>query len=149
MHTDWGCRFLHTAVFVVFWYVGTIARQQSFTLCKRRLANVSDATSSGFHPCEGGGNETVGTFFSGNAATCDNQFLKLMDDPEVLFTAKNGSYVIMVGGNPELFLITAYSSSCVCAPLPYINGAFSTWHDSVTPISMTPIRPSRGKISSA
>ena len=61
-----------------------------------RLANVSDVTSTDFHPCEGGGNATVDTLFSGNGATCDDQFLRLIEDPEVLLTAKNGSYVIMV-----------------------------------------------------
>lgn len=62
----------------------------------QRLANVSDPTSTDFHPCEGGGNETVNAIFSGGGATCDDQFLRLFEEPEVLLTAKNGSYLIMV-----------------------------------------------------
>eukprot|EP00904_Undaria_pinnatifida_P004196 jgi/Undpi1/13778/HiC_scaffold_9.g03429.m1 len=71
-------------------------RLLTFAAGNHRLANVSDVTSTDFHPCEGGGNATVDTLFSGNGATCDDQFLRLIEDPEVLLTAKNGSYVIMV-----------------------------------------------------
>lgn len=51
----------------------------------------------GFHPCEGGGNETVPTLFLGNEATCDDNFFKMFDDPEALLTAKNGSFFVVVG----------------------------------------------------
>lgn len=59
-----------------------------------RLANISDSTSTGFHPCTSGGNETVETLFDNGAATCDDQFLKLTNDG--FLTAKNGSYLIVV-----------------------------------------------------
>lgn len=58
---------------------------------------MSDSTSTGFHPCEAGGNETVSTLFLDNEATCDDKFFKMFDDPESLLTAKNGSFLIMVG----------------------------------------------------
>lgn len=63
-----------------------------------RFTNISDVTSTGFHPCENGGNETVPTLFSENDATCDDHFLKLFDDPTAQLTGKNGSLVIMVSG---------------------------------------------------
>lgn len=64
-----------------------------------RLANVSDSTTTEFHPCEGGGNETVPTMFLEEGATCDDQFLRFFGEPEVLLTAKNGSYMIMVSAD--------------------------------------------------
>ena len=62
-----------------------------------RFPNMSDSTSTGFHPCEAGGDETVPTLFLDNEATCDDKFFKMFDDPEALLTAKNGSLLIMVG----------------------------------------------------
>lgn len=62
----------------------------------KRFTNISDSISTGFHPCEAGGNETVSTLFLDNEATCDDKFFKVFDDPEALLTAKNGSFLIMV-----------------------------------------------------
>lgn len=62
-----------------------------------REINVTDSTSTGYHPCPGGGNATVETLFA-DGATCDDQFMKLFHNPEVLLTSKNGSYMIMVSG---------------------------------------------------
>lgn len=61
-----------------------------------RLANASDASSVGFHPCTEASNQTVPTFFSEDGYTCDDQFMRSFEDPEVLLEAKNGSYVIIV-----------------------------------------------------
>lgn len=61
-----------------------------------RFTNISDITSTGFHPCEAGGNETLSTLFLDNVATCDDKFFKMFDDPEALLTGKNGSFLIMV-----------------------------------------------------
>lgn len=62
-----------------------------------RLANVSDSSSTNFHPCTEGSNQTVPTFFSEDSYTCNDQFMRLFEDPDVVLEAKNGSYLIIVG----------------------------------------------------
>lgn len=73
-----------------------ICLSQPCPLNSSRLTNVSDFSSTAFHPCEAGGNETVPTLFSENGATCDDHFFKVFDDPETLLTGKHGSFLIMV-----------------------------------------------------
>eukprot|EP00903_Cladosiphon_okamuranus_P009173 g8761.t1 len=70
-------------------------RLLTFAAGNHRFPNISDSTSTGFHPCEGGGNETVPTLFLDNEAPCDDKFFKMFDDPETLLTAKNGSIFVV------------------------------------------------------
>jgi len=43
----------------------------------------------------------VPTLFS-ESATCDEQFFKMFEDPEVLLTGENGSFFIVVSGEEGL-----------------------------------------------
>lgn len=72
-----------------------------------RLANVSDSSSTNFHPCTEGSNQTVPTFFSEDSYTCNDQFMRLFEDPDVVLEAKNGSYVIIVSATICVFVSAA------------------------------------------
>lgn len=78
-----------------------------------REVNITDSSSTGFHPCPGGGNSTVETLFS-SEATCDDHFMKFFHSPEVVLTAKEGSYLIMVGNHDVPVFDTTVEEMATC-----------------------------------